>query len=84
MYDVYLIFRSITHGQTGRAVLRRAGIPSALVRSPARLSRNGCAYVLTLRRENWPAARAQLLEADRLPQSVWERGADGGFRRLDP
>ena len=30
MYDVYLIFRSITHGQTGRAVLRRAGIPSAL------------------------------------------------------
>lgn len=83
MYDVYLIFRSVTHGQEGKTVLNRARISSSLTRSPSKLSQNGCAYALCIRPGDWAEARGLLREAGRKPQAVWLRQADGSFRRLE-
>lgn len=83
MYDVYLIFRSVTHGQEGKAVLNRAGISSSLTRSPSKLSQNGCAYALRIRPGDWTEAGGLLRRAGRMPQAVWLRQADGSFGRLE-
>ena len=82
MYDVYFIFRSVTYGQSGRAVLDRGQIPCRLIRSPRELAPSGCAYALTLRSRD--AARAgQLLRREGLqPADCYHRSQDGSFSRV--
>ena len=82
MYDVYVIFRSVTHGQSGKAALNRAGIPASLVRSPSKLAPNGCAYALRLRWDDWEQACGLLQGTGGTPQAVWKREPDGSFGRL--
>ena len=84
MYDVYYIYRSVTHGQNGRAVLDRAGIPARLIRSPRELAPAGCAYALTLRSRD--AARAErLLQAEGAqPRDSFRRTPEGGYVRRTP
>ncbi|MBQ4302620.1 MAG: DUF3343 domain-containing protein [Oscillospiraceae bacterium] len=84
MLDVYLIYRSVTHGQGAAAVVQRAGLRSRLIRSPANLAPSGCAYALTLRRADAGAALSALRRAGNAPASVWLRTADGRYGRWEP
>lgn len=83
MLDVYLIYRSITRAQAAEEVLARAGIACSVGRSPARLSPQGCAYALRLRRRDLSAASDRLRRAGRLPLSAWQRTAEDAFGRLE-
>ncbi len=84
MFDVYLIFRSVTHGQAGRAALDRGGIPSRLIRSPRELAPSGCAYALTVRGRDLSRAYRFLLEDGTRPSDCFRREADGSFVRQTP
>lgn len=82
MYDVYFIFRSVTHGQAGRAALQRGRISARLIRSPGALSPEGCAYALVVRDRDRDRAAQLLRQADSRVLSVYRRAADGSFERL--
>lgn len=55
-----ITFRSVTFGQKGEAVLKRAGIPCSLQRTPKILSERGCSYCLRVRGSEILAAVEQL------------------------
>ena len=82
MYDVYLIYRSVTHGQAGRAVLEKNRIPARLIRSPRELAPSGCAYALTLRSRDAENALRLLAGEDRRPKELFRRNPDGAFEPL--
>lgn len=84
MYDVYLVFRSVTHGQSAAATVQRMGLRSSLRRSPAQISAAGCAYALTLRRSDAYAAVEALRRAGNPPTSIWLHEPDGRFGRWEP
>lgn len=46
MFHYEFTFRSLTTAQTGRNVLRAAGVNAELLRAPSSMSRRGCGYVL--------------------------------------
>ena len=46
MNDHYFTFRSLTAAQQAAMLLTRNGIPARLVRTPSRLSQNGCGYAV--------------------------------------
>ena len=84
MYDVYLIYRSVTHGQAGRSVLDRNGLPSRLIRSPRELAPSGCAYALTVRGRDLPRAYRLLQEEGMRPADCFQRDPDGNYARRTP
>lgn len=84
MYDVYLIYRSVTHGQTGRAVLDREKIPCRLLRSPRELAPSGCAYALTIRRRDLERAYQFFRQENVKPADCFHRQTDGTYVRLLP
>ena len=59
MQEIFFTFRSVTYAQEGERVLRRAGIPAYLRRTPARLAKRGCGYTVVVRPRD--EARAQAL-----------------------
>lgn len=83
MYEIYLVFRSITYAQRGQSVLNRRGIPSNLGRSPAQISKNGCAYALRLRFSDAKRA-AWVLEDERVPFSSIYRYRNGQYEVFSP
>ena len=82
MFDVYMIFRSVTHGQAGKAALDRGQIPAKLIRSPRALSPEGCAYALILRERDLDRAAELLRQADARVAACYRRSRDGSFERL--
>ena len=57
--NMYCItFRSVTLAQRGERVLREAGQPCTLARTPRWMEERGCGYCLRLRNEWKPAAAA--------------------------
>ena len=82
MFEGYLIFRSVTGGQRGKAALDRRGLRCALGRSPRQLAPGGCAYALTVRRADLAAAM-DILDKERAePQNVFLRMPDGSYERV--
>ena len=84
MYDVYYIYRSVTHGQMGQAALERNRIPSVLIRSPRELAPSGCAYALTLRSRDEPRAFRLLSGEGVRPVDRFRRNTGGAFQRIVP
>ena len=78
MSMIFFTYRAATQARMGASILRSEGIPVKLGRSPARISRNGCGYGLSvpesrgreaaelLRREGQPYMRSYLLAGDRV------------------
>ena len=83
MNEIYFTMRSITRGQKGRDVLRRAGLRCSLLRAPGTLGERGCAYALTLERRDARRAAALLEENGLRPEGIYFRGPDGSFGRAD-
>lgn len=84
MYDLYFTVRSVTPGQKGREALTRAGCPCRLIRAPRAVAPNGCAYALTLRREDGVRALAVLQKAGVRTEGCYLARADGEFERVGP
>ena len=81
MYEVYIVFRSITFAQRGQGSLNRRGIVAHLGRSPGKLAKNGCAYALRLRLSD--AKRAvRTLEQDGIPYSAVYQKYGGAYEAL--
>ncbi len=82
MYDLYLTMRSVTPGQKGRDVLRRAGIRCELLRAPRSIADRGCAYALTLRERDGYRALPVLDRAGLRPEGIYRRSPNGSFERF--
>lgn len=66
MLTCYITFRSITYAQRGENLLRQAGIPCRLSRTPRWMEEQGCGYSLRLRCRDMEGA-AELLRAGGVP-----------------
>ena len=84
MYDLFITFRSVTHGQKGRDALSQAGIRCQLLRAPREIAPGGCAYAGALPERDANRARALLNRAGARSVGFWLRRSDGSFARLDP
>ena len=73
-----LIARSVTHAQQLSRTLERCGIRAGILRTPAGISAEGCAYAVRVRKGQEDAARACLQKAQTAPRSVFCR-TDGGY-----
>ena len=84
MQYAYIIFRSVTHGQKGKAAADRLGIPAALQRSPRELSASGCAYALVLRASLLDRLLPALEREKALFSGVYLHRPGGGYERTSP
>ena len=82
MFDVYMIYRSVTYGQSARAALDRGGVPCRLIRSPREYAPAGCAYAVTVRRRDYSRALGLAAAEGMRPEASFHRKADGSSERL--
>ena len=81
---VFCTFRSITFAQRGQAVLRSAGIPVQLQRTPRWMEEKGCGYSLRLP-PGYGAAAVEQLKQSGIPFSrLYLHRDDGGLEELKP
>ena len=74
---IYLILcKTLTQGQRAARALERGGITATLLRAPQGLSKNGCGYAVTVRR-NLPQA-IDILENARIPHGKLYRRLESG------
>ena len=66
----FITVRSVTFGQRAESVLRRAGIPCSLQRTPGWMEEQGCGYCLRLRTD------------DIMPAVTLLRAGQVSFRRV--
>lgn len=79
-YDI--TFRSVTAAMQGERVLREAGIPNALLRTPQKLRQNGCGYSLRLAGRFYPAAVQELRARGAPFQRVFRHLPDGQWEEV--
>ena len=79
MNAVYVIFRSVTHGQRAAELLEHYGVSGRLRRSPRALSPSGCAYALVLRRREQARAEAVLRREGPVYSGPYLRQTNGSF-----
>ena len=84
MQYAYIVFRSVTHGQKGKAAADRLGIRAALQRSPRELSTSGCAYALALRVRDLDRLLPVLERENAVFSGVYLRRSGGGYERISP
>ena len=78
MKNQWLItFRSVTYAQKGERLLKKAGIPCALQRTPKELSKRGCGYCLRLQGRDALKAAQQLQEAQLPYEKMYAISDDG-------
>lgn len=82
MFQAYLVFQSVTGGQRAKAALERYGLSCSLQRSPRQISKNGCAYALTVSDRGLHRAIQQLLQERITPMGVFLRRPDGSFEKV--
>ncbi len=79
MKEYFVTFRSITFAQRGQAVLRSAGIPVQLQRTPRWMEEKGCGYSLRLP-PGYGAAAVEQLKQSGIPFSrLYLHRDDGGL-----
>ncbi len=76
MQTVYITFRSITAAQRGERILKEAGIPAAMQRTPRWMQERGCGYCLRLR-EDRAAPAVGALRSEKIPFTRIYRPEEG-------
>lgn len=84
MKEYFVTFRSITFAQRGQAVLRSAGIPAQLQRTPRWMEEKGCGYSLRLLPGYGAAAMEQLKQSGIPFSRLYLHRDDGGLEELKP
>lgn len=80
----FITFRSVTFAQRGEVVLRAAGIPSSLRRTPKWMEERGCGYCLKIKQEDIPAALGQLRQKAVPFRKVYTQDSDGKLEERVP
>lgn len=76
----YLIMcRSLTYAQRTASVLERAGILARTLRSPKRISSDGCGYSVKIAKRDLEIATELLNRAGLEPKRVFAAMSDGGY-----
>ena len=79
MTQVWIMFRSLTHAQSGARWLERAGITATVTKAPQGMNPKGCGYAVIIRKR--PSEALRYLDEVRIPYGqVFERGENGEFR----
>lgn len=82
MRSCFITFRSVTFAQRGEGLLRRAGIPCTLQRTPKWMEAQGCGYSLRLDVKDLGRSR-ELLQAGQVPyRKVYQRREDGTVEEM--
>ena len=80
----YITFRSVTYAQKGETLLKAAGIPCSLQRTPRWMEAQGCGYCLRLWTKE-PDKALELLEGARIPRRrIYRQGSDGQLEEMEP
>ena len=82
MQNVFITFRTVTPAQRGEGVLRKAGVPCTLSRTPGWMEEKGCGYCLRMRQEFGARAVKQLREAQVSFRKVYLQHEDGNVEEL--
>ena len=81
MNNYYITFRSITGAQKAVKILERAGISTAMQRTPKNMVTEGCGYAVKVR-EDKSAAAIRLLRSSGVNYGKLFIAADGGYREV--
>ena len=82
MKEYFVTFRSITFAQRGQNVLRSAGVPVQLQRTPRWMEEKGCGYSLRVRRAQFRTAQEILLQSGASFQKVYTQMPDGNWEEV--
>lgn len=75
----YLTCRSLTYAQRVSRALTAAGIKNMIVRTPQRMSREGCGYAVRVSGDVLGSALGSLTSAGLPPKRVYRQLRAGGF-----
>ena len=75
MSDYFFTFRSVTAAMKGSRALERAGIKSALSRTPKSLQQQGCGYSLRVRAEALRQAQEILIKEEARFHKIYRKDA---------
>ncbi len=79
----YLIMcRSLTYAQRTATVLERAGILARTLRSPKRISSDGCGYSVKIAKRDLEVGLEILHRAGLQPKQVFAAMSDGGYMEM--
>lgn len=79
----YLITcRSLTYAQRTATVLERAGILTRTLRSPKRISSDGCGYCVRVAKRDLEMAKEILHQSGLEPKRVFAAMSDGGYMEM--
>ena len=82
MNDFLLTFRSVTPAQRGEGIIKRAGMPCTLQRTPRHLEEQGCGYSLRIRSRDIAAAMELLRTHGVAYQKVYALRESGKLEEL--
>jgi len=77
-----IICRSLTHAQRTAAVLERAGILARTLRSPKRISGDGCGHSVKIAKRDLEIAIQTLHRAGLEPKRVFAAMNDGSYMEM--
>lgn len=78
----YLTCRSLTYAQRASRVLTEAGTRNLLVRTPQRMSREGCGYAVRVNGEELGSALGALASSGLPPKRVYRQLRAGGYEEV--
>ena len=82
MTQYLILCRSLSTAQRASRALERAGTTAVVVKAPAGLSKNGCGYGVSLRRDL--TAALSVLDRARIPYGkVFSRPEGGEYREVE-
>ena len=79
----YITFRSVTISQKGEGILRRAGIPCLMQRTPRWMEEQGCGYSLRIRQTDAPKAALLLRQAGVGYRKIYLQRDTGTLEEMD-
>ena len=83
MKRYFVTFRSVTYAQRGESVLRGAGIPCTLQRTPRWMEEQGCGYCLVFRSRD-AAGGVQLLRQRQVAfRKIYGQQESGEIREVE-
>lgn len=77
-----IVCRSLTYAQRTAAALERAGILTRTLRSPKRISGEGCSHCVRIARRDLDGALMVLRQARLEPKRVFAAQSDGSYTEI--
>ena len=82
MLSYLIVCRSLTYAQRTAAVLERAGISARVLRTPKRISAEGCSHSVKVSSKSIQPALETLGRAGLSPKQVFAAAGDGAYQEV--